>query len=295
MNTEITIAIATRNRPITLLRAINSIRKQTIWNISIFISDNSTNDETRREIEKICDTRIIYKRRSPDFPDAFQHFNAIIDDITTPYFMIFHDDDEMLPNMVEKLYDSIQKYPNAVAVALSGFFFNDDKNSIVGPIFSIKENCILKCPKDFVKKNVVEELAPFPRYFYRKNKLGNVRFTRDICRKYGDTAFLLRQLEKHEIVYLPDKLLIYHISPSQDSAQYDFLSFLQLIKLMQCYVPKEELKMYRIHNIYNSIRYDHIINGKIKFSYRNLKIFFSNSITNFFLKYILRLLNLYRI
>lgn len=295
MNTEITIAIATRNRPVTLLRAINSIRKQTLRNISIFVSDNSTNEETEIEIKKIYDTRIIYKRRSPDFPDPFQHFNAIIDDITTPYFMIFHDDDEMLPNMVEKLYDSIQKYPNAVAIAPSGFFFNNEKGCIVGPIFSIKENCILSCSKDFVKKNISGTLAPFPGYFYRKNKLGNIRFTKNICGKYGDTAFLLRQLEKHVIVYLPDKLLIYHISPSQDSAQYDFLSFTQLIKFMQYYVPREELKMYRIHNIYNSIRYDQIINGKIKFSHKILKIFFLNSFTNYFVKYILRLLNLYRI
>lgn len=294
MNYSITVSIATRNRPVTFLRTINSILNQSYNKFYILISDNSTNDDTEKEIKNIHDDRIIYKRRAPDYQDAFQHFNAIIDDIDTPYFMIFHDDDEMLPNMVEKLYTTIKKHSDIAAVAANGIIWDDEKNEKSGTFYEEIYPIILKNPQDLVLRNVDRKIAPFPSYMYCKNNLGDTRFSKKICGKYGDTAFLLNLLERHNIIYVPDVLIRYHLSLNQDSAHHDFVSFLKLIKIFEKYVSKKQLTSLRINNIYDNIRFNQIQHGKIEFNKNCIRIFAKYSFKNYFIKYLIRLLNLYK-
>lgn len=295
MNYSITVSIATRNRPETLVRAINSVLNQSYNKFFILISDNSTNDDTEKEIKNIHDDRIIYKRRVPDYQDAFQHFNAIIEDINTPYFMIFHDDDEMLPNMVEKLYTTIKKHPEIAAVASNGIIWDDEKNEKKGTFYYKELNpIVLKDPKDLVLRNVEKKIAPFPSYMYCKNNLDDIRFSKEICGKYGDTAFLLQLLEKHHVIYVPDILIRYHLSLNQDSAHHDFVSFLKLIKIFEKYVSKKQLTSIRINNIYDNIRFNQIQKGKIEFNKKYIKIFAKYSLNNYFIKYVIRLFKLYK-
>src|SRR5659263_209879 len=104
----IQIFIATHNRPILVISAIQSALKQNFGSFEVIVSDNSTNEETGEVIKQFEDNRLIYKRRTPILSSS-DHFNAILQDVTSDYFMIFHDDDIMYFNMLKYLFDIISE------------------------------------------------------------------------------------------------------------------------------------------------------------------------------------------
>ena len=101
MNKDVCVYILTHNRPNDILRSLNSVRKQDFPNLKIVVSDNSDNDTTTELLKDLIrsDARINYIRRGKECSSANAHFNYILATNTHEYFMLFHDDDEMLPNM----------------------------------------------------------------------------------------------------------------------------------------------------------------------------------------------------
>ena len=104
--TEICVYILTHNRPETILRSLNSVRNQRFNDLTIIVSDNSTNDDTGELVIPITfeDKRVIYIKRGTECNTAEKHMNYILKYNSYRYFMMFHDDDEMLPDMIEHLY-----------------------------------------------------------------------------------------------------------------------------------------------------------------------------------------------
>ena len=89
-NPFILVIIATYNRPQSLLKALRSVDNQDYCNFTIFVSDNSTTDETERLIENVTlrhDFKYIHR---PPQPNGIAHFNLILKDMPADYdyFMI---------------------------------------------------------------------------------------------------------------------------------------------------------------------------------------------------------------
>ena len=101
MNQEICVYILTHNRPDVILRSLNSVREQDYCNLKIIVSDNSDNDETTELLKDITrkDRRVCYEKRGIECSSSNAHFNYILKTNSFEYFMLFHDDDEMLPSM----------------------------------------------------------------------------------------------------------------------------------------------------------------------------------------------------
>ena len=101
----------TRNRPQFIMRSIESILSQSYSKFNLIVSDNSTNNCIQKLIEEkgITDSRFKYLKRERPFESGIEHVNAIHMEVQSQYYMIFHDDDIMLPEMVEKLYGTIKK------------------------------------------------------------------------------------------------------------------------------------------------------------------------------------------
>lgn len=93
----------TYNRSSYLKIALDSILNQTYSNFTLIILDNMSTDETEGTVKCIKDERILYiKRSSGKYPNnEFYAFDVNI----TPFFVIFHDDDIIEKENLEKMTD----------------------------------------------------------------------------------------------------------------------------------------------------------------------------------------------
>jgi len=265
----IQVFIATYNRSELVLRSINSVLSQDFDSFEIIVSDNSTNDETEMLVSQLNCDRLIYKRRNPSLP-VIDHLNVILQEVTSDYFMIFHDDDVMFPNMLSALYEEINKDYTIIAAG-SNAKINKNGYSLNELFYTYtQENLMLKT-KDEVAFQYLQELGgivPFPSYLYKKNVATNCRFNTAKGGKYCDAAFIMDITELGEVIFIAEPLMEYYFHKEQDSATHstvDRSKLLSYISRTTKYNAKNKLiKNYRLTNIYNELR-NGISNGSIPF------------------------------
>jgi len=121
---KIQVFILTYNRPQYVLRAVNSALNQNFDDYEVIISDNSTNDDTQKIIATLNNDKLKYKKREPSLP-VIEHFNLVLSEVASDYFILFHDDDEMLPDYVSTLFETLKNNPDIVAAASNAFLISN--------------------------------------------------------------------------------------------------------------------------------------------------------------------------
>ncbi len=105
----LTVFVVTYNRAEYLKLTLQSILEQTYKDFCLVVLDNASTDDTKNIIDNIKDKRLIYLAHKKNI-DAPNNMNTAINMALTQYFIIFHDDDLMMPQFIEKELDVIQKY-----------------------------------------------------------------------------------------------------------------------------------------------------------------------------------------
>ena len=228
---DITVVIATYNRPQLLINAISSVLNQEYKNFIFVVSDNSSNNDTFYLLkEKGLLDKFEYRKKNNLL--AYEHFNEIVAEIKTKYFVMFHDDDIMFPNMLGALYDSISSDESLIAVGCNNYFFNGDEKARVmnlkksdDLLFSSKEDII---PRYFGN---TWKAVPFPSYIYNVEMIReeNIIYTTK-AGKYSDVIWLMDLVEVGRIKWLAEPLMLYRIHPAQDSGQFSFCDYHKLLR-----------------------------------------------------------------
>jgi|ERR1035437_509347 glycosyltransferase involved in cell wall biosynthesis len=271
----IQVFIVTHNRPKLVINAIQSILKQKCDSFEVIVSDNSTNEDTDENIKHIEDNRLIYKRRIPALSPA-DHFNTILHDVTAEYFMIFHDDDIMHHDMLQRLYENIISDKDILAVGGNAKIITHDifPNRVM---LKNKKKDLLVSNRDqmayqyLIKRGIV----PFPSYLYRNEVAKKLRFDTNHGGKHSDVAFLMDIASMGKVLMLIEPLMDYIISPGQDSKTNEFLHRINLIN----YITKTTnyknnsylIKRFRIVNLYYELNQDRKTKSPIS-GRRRLKI-----------------------
>ena len=112
----VTIIIPTYNRPHYLKIALDSALNQTYRNIEIFISDNSSNEETKKLIQTYSDARIKYEYH-PEF-DANGNWNHCrhYNNPQAEYVNWLMDDDLFYPDKIAKMVDIYRNHSDVSLV-----------------------------------------------------------------------------------------------------------------------------------------------------------------------------------
>lgn len=284
----------TRNRPQFVLRSIRSILSQSFYDFKFIVSDNSTNDDIKNLIkeENIKDTRFSYIKRECPFESGIDHINTIHQEVQSHYYIIFHDDDIMLPDMVRKLYEAIKEDNRIIAVGAFAYTVKNGKR-MEGKICKHKE--IINSPFTIIDKYASESYATFASYMYNKCLMSNL-IEKENGGKYSDCSFIVSLLRNGLIVHIPNRLMEITIHKGQDSQDHQFSEYLSLTTYLKKLVGKREAKRIsnlRIFNIYNERIRRYKMERVPLYSFRILVLFFKYSPKNFFPKYILRILHLY--
>lgn len=278
----IQIYLFTFNRVELLLKAIDSINKQTYQNIELIISDNSDNFDTKTKLETLNylqTPNIKYKFRNNLSP--LDHFNLVLSEVSANYFMMFHDDDLMFPEMVSNLYEEIAKNENrsVVAVGANALLMYENKKSkkkYFKKSMSSKNIIKVDKPIDLARMYINNNNIPFSSYLYRSNLLSEKKFDLKKGGKYCDCAFLL-DINSVGSIHLISKPMMYlRIHGNQDSKVHslrdNFLLKNYIKKITNNSIQSKELIRFQIRNIYGQYTKGIFLNRYIYFSKKTLRI-----------------------
>jgi glycosyltransferase involved in cell wall biosynthesis len=216
---KVQIFIMSRNRPSYLLEALESCLSQTYCDVQVIVSDNSDHDEVRLLLQDRYPS-VLCRARRPVL-SAIDHFNQIISEVEAPFFVVFHDDDVLMPDYVSSVLNVFESHPEASAIACDAHILFGQEKTKKRMAGVMDEMIRIKSPIDFLRYYFSFSRvrpAPFPSYMYRKAALAQVVLNRASGGKYSDVAWLLEVLHRGTVFWLPQPLLWYRIHGSNDSA-----------------------------------------------------------------------------
>ena len=203
----VSIITITYNRADLIHRCIESIQKQTYSNYEHIIVDGNSTDNTKEIVEAYNDPHIKYfklETRGPHVP-----MKAGSEVAKGKYVTFLDDDDEYLPEKIEKQVKLFETEPDDVGVVYCWmtYFKNDDLNT---PIRIHKTEL----------RGFVGEIAPSyplisgtPTMMLRRevyNEFGGA-FDDSIGIPMSDWEFMARVCQKYNVDYVPESLVKVYI------------------------------------------------------------------------------------
>jgi glycosyltransferase involved in cell wall biosynthesis len=249
---NLTVVIATHNRPSLVIKTIESVLKQEFGDFYFVLSDNSDNNDTlgQLQVRSLLDKLYYIKRQNIS---SLEHFNAILDETKTKYMILFHDDDVMLPDMVGTLYKEIVNDETTVAVGCNAYFLIRNKSFVKS--FGIKKDKLLSLKSDLIEQYYDNRIVVLPSYIYNLDliKKHNIVFTNK-AGKYSDVIWLLEIMNYGKIKWLAKRLMAYRLHGGQDSAKIDIRAKQQLVDYCSAVLGNGRnskiIKNYRMLNLY---------------------------------------------
>jgi glycosyltransferase involved in cell wall biosynthesis len=202
MSGLISVCIPTYNNPAAFKRCLGSVLTQSYSNIEIIITDDSTNEDSKRIVEIANDSRVRYIRNKPSLGSP-ANWNKAIGEATGDYIKIMHHDDWFASDTA--LASFVAATRNAEGSAL---------------IFCKGFNCGENKRKEFRPGNFfLKKIRKDPFIIFYANRIGDpsmIFFSRSRLKKFDvksrwfvDSIFYYDFLTENggEVVYI-DKALI---------------------------------------------------------------------------------------
>ncbi len=195
----ISIIIPTYNRSASLLRAIDSVHKNSESDIEIIVVDDGSNDGTAEEVKKLSDSRIRYHRQENKGVCAARNKGA---ELSGGQYLIFLDsDDEMMSGAIDSYREVIRK--SLADILFADMMLLDGSNG--------KETFVsARSPYGNVKSNGIF----IPGTFCISKKLFDKAGAYDNMMTYGENTDLKFRVEKLKpsIAFVDTVAILYHQS-----------------------------------------------------------------------------------
>ena len=212
---DLTIYLLTYKRNDMCIEALKCILSQTFRDFYIVISDNNDNLLFRDVLEKEGFLQyVIYRNRNDDK----KHQDTIINEVETPYFMMLHDDDLIMPNMIENLYKRIREGDYS-CVACNAYIMVETKENVYRTFIKTTNDITIYDNDDLIKYYLPNSIgiAPFPAYMYSKKAVEGKRMYRPSTGKYSDVVLISECLQSGMVLWVGEPLMYYRFHKNQDS------------------------------------------------------------------------------
>lgn len=277
---KVEVIIPTYNRPELILKCLESVLCQTYFELEIIVSDNSTNNFTENLFNNVNDPRVKFIRRQVHL-SGIEHLNLILSEVKADLFIVFHDDDLMEKNMIERLASYLSINNDVLAVGCNAVIMRE--NSFRKKLFGnfkidIKLNNSLELIDSYFNS---KKFVPFPSYLYKQSITNFVKLNDVNGGKYCDLSFLNDILSLGKIAFIADPLMKYFIHQGQDTANHKFLEKISLIKYL-CKANNLATK----HFLIRKIRVENIY-MELKIQSQNINLDLSKKRKRLYLQYML--------
>ena len=117
---KVSVVVLTHNRPELLRRAVSSILNQTFQDFEIVLVDDASTDSTPEVVRGLGDARIKYIRHEVNKGEAGSR-NTGVTNSSGQYIAFLDDDDEWLPEKLERQMRLLESSPSTVGAVYTGF------------------------------------------------------------------------------------------------------------------------------------------------------------------------------
>jgi hypothetical protein len=200
----------------------------------------------------------VESRRRQPMLKQLEHFNCCIDEVKTDYFCLFHDDDLMHPEFVQRMKAILNGNPAVVASGSNALLESFGQIEPRKSFRSLGELEWVASPRNLARRyfsRAQSGIAPFPGYVYRRRLVGEVRLPLE-GGKYSDVTWLLSLAMKGPIVWVAEPLMTYRMHGGNDGvveSARDRLRFLAFVKHSVKVLGKDLLADYRCSFIYKPL------------------------------------------
>jgi glycosyltransferase involved in cell wall biosynthesis len=232
---------------------LHSILSQTDGDFELVVSDNSSNDEVEQMV-RVEFPQVDLRRRVPMLKQL-EHFNRCIDEAQTDYFCLFHDDDLMHTDFVQRMKAVLDSNPEVVACGANALLESFGQIEPRKSFRSLGELDWITSPRNLARRyfsRAQSGIAPFPGYVYRRRLVGEVRLPLE-GGKYSDVTWLLNLAMKGPMVWAVAPLMTYRMHGGNDGSiesPRDRLRLLAFLKQNERLLGSDLLADYRCSFIY---------------------------------------------
>jgi len=241
----ITVIIPTFNRAKLLLRAINSVKRQSYQNWRLIISDNASTDETPSVVADAMriDSRINYLRH-PENIGMLPNWAFAISKVETPFFCILCDDDILLPEFFQTTIDTMLER-NKIGLCFGTTAIVDDNGFYLGP--APKEMSFGYYPAGYGASAMIKSQHPASTgTLFRTSCVEAVGGFDQHSHYVADLDMMLRVALMYPIVYVDKEVAFYIVHDKKSFKDNSFwfpgiINVLRNIKRFEIDDPSEKL------------------------------------------------------
>ncbi len=234
---KLIIAIPTYNRKDYLRDCLNSILNQTFSDFEVYVFDNCSNYDIESFLKEFNDPRIKLLKNIKNIGGMANFEKIFAYNFDSQYLVVFHDDDTMHPEFLEKTTTLLDSNEDVVFVGTNINFIKDPKK--MGHFKSFKKAGVLyRCPTphSLIKLILSDFNIGFDTIVYRSNKiikdLGTFTYK---YYKWSDRPYLIELSKKGKVLILKEKLVNYRIHQNQDSKANSQEKINELLALFSFY------------------------------------------------------------
>ncbi len=218
-NPSVSVVIPTFNRADTIVRAIESVLKQSYHNVDVIVVDDNADGSLGREATEevmqqyVNNERVKYlKHHYSKNGSAARNTGARASD--SKYIAFLDDDDEFLPKKIESQVKLLEQLDNTWGCCYSKFSTEKEGKFLIyeenreGDLYVdvLTRNIMLAAGSNLlVKKSVFDEVGGFDESFKRSQ----------------DVEFLVKVLRKYKIAYDSNYGLIVHVGNGHSIIDFD--------------------------------------------------------------------------
>lgn len=263
---KVAVITRTKDRPIFLERALQSVARQTYKDyVHIIVNDGGSRDDIERLIKKLNDEhkikiKIFHRELPSDAPDTI--FNESIDRVDSEFFAIHDDDDTWHEDFLRETVEYLNRNNDlAAAVVRTNKIFEEVKASKI-----VQKKVVEWMPDlkviNLYRQCIDNQFTPISTLFRRSSYVSVGKFDTSLP-VVGDWEFGVRLLLKYDAGFLDPgyPLANYHhrkkVGSNQDAVSSDEKHRYYTNKVMNTYL-REELTQGRLGVGYfmNTLKYE---------------------------------------
>lgn len=215
MEPLISVVIPAYNREKTILRALNSVLRQTYSNIEVIVVDDGSTDSTVQLVSNCTDERVRLICL-PSNQGANRARNTGISEAKGEYIAFQDSDDEWLADKLEKQMAYIFK-TSVKAVYCPYILYDEDKVSIVPGNYMNQDICEKNIAETLKKGNVVGT----PTLIIQRELFSQIGMFDVDMKRLQDYEFVIRLVKKEPLGYIKEPLVkAYRTEISITSSDY---------------------------------------------------------------------------
>lgn len=260
---DIDIFIMTHNRCNFVLESINSIINSTAGVKKITVLDNDSVDETENVIKSINDERVKYVK-THGFLGNFKKAKELVNN---KYVMLFHDDDVLHKEYLEKVISIINLYDN-VSLVTSRYteFFNDCTPKME---MSLNDgHFIFSSEKSWARHMYYIEHIAYATAVYRSDAFIDEDLEYDKFNKFNDWPFMIKMAKHGNVILLddPNAFFIRRHCGQDTWTSTNVPSLMQIVNWDKFFYECMGINNKNIDNFYKMFSYKSMIFSEGKFN-----------------------------